>query len=160
MLNTMITTPGVQLGLKDIRLFREACYVDGQWIHGSSKANIEVDNPSSGQIVGKVPRLGGAETRQAIESAHRALKPWSGKTAKERAAILRRWFDLVLENQEDLARLMTIEQGKPLAESLGEIRYGASFVKWFAEEARRINGSTIPSPASSKSCSRATPPKR
>jgi succinate-semialdehyde dehydrogenase / glutarate-semialdehyde dehydrogenase len=143
MQNTMITTPGAQLGLKDIRLFREACYVDGQWIHGS-EATISVDNPATGEIVGKVPSLGAAETRQAIEAASQALKPWSAKTAKERAAILRRWFELVLENQEDLARLMTIEQGKPLTESRSEVIYGAAFLEWFAEEAKRVYGDTIP----------------
>jgi succinate-semialdehyde dehydrogenase/glutarate-semialdehyde dehydrogenase len=144
MLNTMVTTPGAQLGLKDIRLFREACYVDGQWIHGSSETFINVDNPATGEIIGKVPSLGGEETRQAIEAAHRALKPWSAKTAKERSGILRRWFELVLENQEDLARLMTIEQGKPLTESRSEVLYGAAFLEWFAEEAKRIYGDTIP----------------
>ena len=143
MLNTMITTPGAQLGLKDIRLFREACYVDGQWIHGS-QATISVDNPATGEIIGKVPSLGAAEARQAIEAACQALKPWSAKTAKERAAILRRWFELVLENQEDLARLMTIEQGKPLTESRSEVIYGAAFLEWFAEEAKRVYGDTIP----------------
>jgi succinate-semialdehyde dehydrogenase/glutarate-semialdehyde dehydrogenase len=143
MLNTMITTPGAQLGLKDIRLFREACYVDGQWIHGS-QATISVDNPATGEIIGKVPSLGAAEARQAIEAASQALKPWSAKTAKERAAILRRWFELVLENQEDLARLMTIEQGKPLTESRSEVIYGAAFLEWFAEEAKRVYGDTIP----------------
>jgi succinate-semialdehyde dehydrogenase/glutarate-semialdehyde dehydrogenase len=144
MLNTMVTTPGAQLGLKDIRLFREACYVDGQWIHGPAEATISVDNPANGEIIGKVPSLGGTETRQAIEAAHRALKPWSAKTAKERSGILRRWFELVLENQEDLARLMTIEQGKPLTESRSEVIYGAAFLEWFAEEAKRVYGDTIP----------------
>src|ERR1700676_3847355 len=143
MLNTMITTPGRQLGLKDIRLFHEACYVDGQWIHGS-EATISVDNPATGEIIGKVPSLGAAEARLAIEAARQGLKPWSAKTAKERAAILRRWFELVLENQEDLARLMTIEQGKPLTESRSEVIYGAAFLEWFAEEAKRVYGDTIP----------------
>jgi succinate-semialdehyde dehydrogenase/glutarate-semialdehyde dehydrogenase len=149
MLNTMITTPGTQLGLKDIRLFREACYVDGQWIHGSL-ATISVDNPATGEIIGKVPSLGAAEARQAIAAASQALKPWSAKTAKERAAILRRWFELVLENQEDLARLMTIEQGKPLTESRSEVIYAAAFLEWFAEEAKRVYGDTIPASQADK----------
>jgi succinate-semialdehyde dehydrogenase / glutarate-semialdehyde dehydrogenase len=149
MLNTMITTPAGQLGIKDIRLFREACYVDGQWIHGSH-ATISVDNPATGEIIGKVPSLGAAEARQAIQAASQALKPWSAKTAKERAAILRRWFELVLENQEDLARLMTIEQGKPLTESRSEVIYGAAFLEWFAEEAKRVYGDTIPASQADK----------
>src|SRR5580698_10214088 len=109
--------------LKDSRLFREACYVDGQWIQASSGQTFSVDNPATREIIGKVPKLGGAETRRAIEAANNALPAWSKKTAKERAAVLRRWFDLMMANQEDLARLMTLEQGKPLAESRGEVAY-------------------------------------
>ena len=130
--------------LKDARLFREACYVDGAWIHASTGRTIDVDNPATREIIGKVPSLSAAETRRAIEAANAAFPAWSKKTAKEHAAILRRWFDLVMENQEDLARLMTIEQGKPLAESRGEVAYGASFFEWFGEEAKRIYGDTIP----------------
>ena len=130
--------------LTDARLFREACYVDGAWIHAGSGRTFDVDNPATREVIGKVPSLSGAETRRAIEAANAAFPAWSKKTAKERAAILRRWFDLVIENQEDLARLMTIEQGKPLAESRGEVAYGASFLEWFGEEAKRIYGDTIP----------------
>lgn len=130
--------------LKDARLFREACYVDGQWIQAQSHKTFDVDNPATIEIIGKVPQLSAAETRRAIEAASNAFPAWSKRTAKERAAILRRWFDLVLENQDDLARLMTIEQGKPLAESSGEVAYGASFLEWFAEEAKRVYGDTIP----------------
>jgi succinate-semialdehyde dehydrogenase / glutarate-semialdehyde dehydrogenase len=130
--------------LKDSRLFREACYVDGQWIEGSSGQTIAVDNPATGEIIGKVPKLGAAETRLAIEAANRAFPEWSKKTAKERAGVLRRWLDLMMANQEDLARLMTIEQGKPLSESRGEVAYAAAFLEWFSEEAKRVYGDTIP----------------
>src|SRR5882724_4628738 len=130
--------------LKDSRLFREACYVDGQWVHATSGQTLKVDNPATGEIIGTVPKLGAAETRRAIEAANSAFPAWSKKTAKERAAVLRRWFDLMIENQEDLARLMTIEQGKPLAESRGEVAYAAAFLEWFGEEAKRVYGDTIP----------------
>src|SRR5436309_7336397 len=130
--------------LKDARLFREACYVDGQWVQAKSGAAINVDNPATGEIIGRVPKLGGAETKQALQAANRAFPAWSKKTAKERAAILRRWFDLMMANQDDLARLMTLEQGKPLAESKGEVAYAAAFLEWFGEEAKRIYGDTIP----------------
>jgi succinate-semialdehyde dehydrogenase/glutarate-semialdehyde dehydrogenase len=136
------TTPLAEL--KDSDLFREACYIDGTWVQASSGQTISVDNPASGEIIGKVPKLGAAETRKAIEAADRALLPWSRKTAKERAGILRRWFDLMMSNQEDLARLMTLEQGKPLTESRGEVAYAAAFLEWFGEEAKRIYGDTIP----------------
>jgi len=130
--------------LKDQRLFREACYVDGQWIQAKSGQTIGVDNPATGEIIGRVPKLGGAETRQAIEAANAAFPEWRRRTAKERAVILRCWFDLMMANQEDLARLMTLEQGKPLAESRGEVAYAAAFLEWFGEEAKRIYGDTIP----------------
>jgi succinate-semialdehyde dehydrogenase/glutarate-semialdehyde dehydrogenase len=132
------------MSLSDPRLFREACYVDGDWIGARSGATIPVDNPATGEIIGNVPRLGVHETRQAIDAAARAFPAWRGKTGKERASVLRRWFDLLMEHQEDLARLMTIEQGKPLAESRAEVAYGASFLEWFGEEAKRVYGDTIP----------------
>src|SRR5512132_4057426 len=118
-------TAGVSL--QDDRLFRQACYVEGVWVAPAGASTIEVDNPATGDIVGTVPRLGAADTRHAIEAANRALPGWRSRTAKERAAIMRRWFDLMMANQEDLARLMTTEQGKPLAESKGEVAYAASF---------------------------------
>jgi succinate-semialdehyde dehydrogenase/glutarate-semialdehyde dehydrogenase len=130
--------------LKDARLFREACYVDGNWVQAKSGAMINVDNPATGEIIGRVPKLGGSETKQAIEAAQRAFPAWSKKTAKERAAVLRRWFDLMMANQDDLARLMTLEQGKPLTESKGEVAYAAAFLEWFGEEAKRVYGDTIP----------------
>lgn len=130
--------------LRDARLFREACYVDGQWVAAESGATFAVDNPANGQILGNVPSLSAAETRRAIEAAHRAFPAWSKKTAKDRAQALRRWFELVIASQNDLAKLMTLEQGKPLTESRGEVVYGASFLEWFGEEAKRTYGNTIP----------------
>jgi len=135
------TTVGIQL--QDPRLFRQACYVDGGWIE-SRAHGIDVDNPATGEVIGTVPRLGRAETRQAIDAAARAFPAWRRKTGKERAQVMRRWFDLMMANQEDLARLMTTEQGKPLTESRGEVAYAASFLEWFGEEAKRIYGDTIP----------------
>src|SRR5579864_9110393 len=144
MQDTMTKSSSAGAELKDPRLFREACYVDGQWVHASSGQTIKVDNPATKEIIGNVPKLSGAETRRAIEAANSAFPSWSKKTAKERAAVLRRWFDLMMANQEDLARLMTIEQGKPLAESRGEVAYAAAFLEWFGEEAKRVYGDTIP----------------
>jgi succinate-semialdehyde dehydrogenase/glutarate-semialdehyde dehydrogenase len=130
--------------LEDTSLFRQQCYIDGAWADADSGETIEVTNPATGEVLGTIPKLGAKETRRAIEAAERAWPAWRAKTAKERAAILRRWFDLMMANQEDLAVLMTLEQGKPLAESRGEIAYGAGFVEWFAEEAKRVYGDTIP----------------
>jgi succinate-semialdehyde dehydrogenase/glutarate-semialdehyde dehydrogenase len=133
--------------LKDASLLREQCYIDGEWVDADSGKTIDVTDPSNGDVIGTIPNMGASETKRAIEAAHTAFQSWKRTTAKERAAILRRWFDLMMENQEDLAVLMTREQGKPLAESRGEIAYGASFIEWFAEEAKRVYGDTIPSPA-------------
>src|SRR6202521_773381 len=144
MQSTVAVAASVAAQLKDSRLFREACYVDGQWIQAISGGTINVDNPATGEIIGKVPKLSGTETKQAIEAANRAFASWSKKTGKERAAVLRRWFDLMMANQEDLARLMTLEQGKPLSESRGEVAYAAAFLEWFGEEAKRVYGETIP----------------
>ena len=130
--------------LTDPDLFRELCYIDGQWVGADSGETQEVNNPASGDVMGTVPKMGAAETRRAIEAAERAWPAWRAKTAKERAAVLRRWYELMMENQDDLAVLMTMEQGKPLAEAKGEIAYGASFIEWFAEEGKRIYGDTIP----------------
>ncbi|MHB0766351.1 NADP-dependent succinate-semialdehyde dehydrogenase [Stutzerimonas sp. NM35] len=130
--------------LKDPSLFRQQAYIDGAWLDADEGLTLKVNNPASGDILGTVPKMGAAETRRAIEAAERALPAWCELTAKERSQTLRRWFELILENQEDLARLMTLEQGKPLTESRGEIAYAASFIEWFAEEAKRIYGDTIP----------------
>ncbi len=136
--------------LKDPGLFQEACYVNGRWVKAESGRTIPVDNPATGEILGAVPSLGAIETRAAIEAAAAAWPAWRARTAKERSAILRRWCDLILTHQDDLATLMTLEQGKPLAESRGEVAYGAGFVEWFAEEGKRTYGETIPSHARDK----------
>ncbi|WP_334174769.1 NAD-dependent succinate-semialdehyde dehydrogenase [Pseudoxanthobacter sp.] len=133
--------------LEDPTLLREACPVGGRWIEAADRpeaAVIAVRNPSTGALVGRVPRLGRAETEEAIAAAAVAQKEWAARTAKERAEVLRRWFDLVMAARADLGRILTLEQGKPLAEATGEIVYGASFIEWFAEEARRVYGEMTP----------------
>ncbi len=136
--------PNAKLPLKDPSLFREANFIAGKWVEADSGKWIEVKNPATGELVGRVPALGRAETKRAIEAAHAAQPAWRKLLAKERAAILRKLFDLMLENADDLATIMTAEQGKPLAESRGEIVYAASFIEWFAEEGKRVYGDTIP----------------
>ncbi|MEQ8349719.1 MAG: NADP-dependent succinate-semialdehyde dehydrogenase [Sneathiellaceae bacterium] len=136
--------------LSDKSLLRSQCYVDGAWIDADSGKSFAVTNPATGEEIGKVPEMGASETRRAIEAADKAWPAWRRKTAKERAVILRRWFDLMMENQDDLAVLMTAEQGKPLAEAKGEIAYAASFIEWFAEEGKRLYGETIPTYAPDK----------
>ena len=135
---------GGSVQLKDPSLFRQQCYIDGAWVDADSGETLPVNNPATGDVLGTVPKLGAAETRCAIEAANAAWPAWRAKTAKERANILRAWYNLILENQNDLAVLMTLEQGKPLAESMGEVVYGAAFIEWFAEEAKRVYGDTIP----------------
>ncbi|KID04129.2 NADP-dependent succinate-semialdehyde dehydrogenase [Hafnia alvei] len=130
--------------LNDPTLFRQQAFIQGKWCDAESKKTIEVTNPANAQLLGTVPKMGANETRAAIEAANQALPAWRALTAKERATILRRWFDLMMANQDDLAKLMTLEQGKPLAEAKGEIAYAASFIEWFAEEGKRIYGDTIP----------------
>ncbi|ACP27093.1 succinic semialdehyde dehydrogenase [Sinorhizobium fredii NGR234] len=132
------------MNLKDPSLFRQAALVGENWIEADPQNAIEVNNPATGEIIGRVPKLGAAETKVAIETAARVQKEWAGRTAKERAAILRRWYELMIENKDDLGQILTIEQGKPLAEATGEIVYGASFIEWFAEEGRRVYGDLVP----------------
>ena len=132
------------MNLKDKTLFKERCYIDGEWVAADDGTTLPVHNPATGAALGTIPRLGAAETRRAIAAATAAQAGWAARTAKQRANLLRRWFDLMLANQEDLAVLMTAEQGKPLAESRGEIAYAASFIEWFAEEAKRVYGDVIP----------------
>jgi succinate-semialdehyde dehydrogenase/glutarate-semialdehyde dehydrogenase len=139
-----------ELKLSDASLFREACYIDGQWVGANAPRTIAVDDPATGEIIGNVPNLGAAETRHAIDAAADAFASWRKRTAKERAVVLRRWFELMMANQEDLAYLMTVEQGKPLTESRGEVAYAASFLEWFGEEAKRVYGDTIPGHQSDK----------
>ncbi|TFW29417.1 NADP-dependent succinate-semialdehyde dehydrogenase [Massilia horti] len=134
------------LNLKDPSLLRQQAYIDGEWCDANEGATVTVSNPATGEKIGTVPDMGAQETRRAIDAAAAAWPAWRKKTAKERAAVLRKWHDLMLENADDLALLMTTEQGKPLAESKGEISYAASFLEWFGEEAKRVYGDTIPSP--------------
>jgi succinate-semialdehyde dehydrogenase/glutarate-semialdehyde dehydrogenase len=132
------------LSLKDPSLLRQRCYVDGEWIDARNGQTIDVRNPATGAVIGTVPNLDALETRRAIEAAAAAFPAWAARTAKDRASILRRWNDLMLANADDLAVLMTAEQGKPLAEAKGEIAYAASFIEWFAEEGKRLYGDMIP----------------
>ncbi|MGS2744990.1 NAD-dependent succinate-semialdehyde dehydrogenase [Halomonas sp. LS-001] len=138
------------LKLHDATLQRNACFVGGEWIGADNNQFDDVTNPADGSVLGQVPRLGEAETLRAIDAAENAMPAWQARSAKERGALLRRWHDLLLEHQEDLAILMTAEQGKPLAESRGEIGFSASFFEWFAEEGRRAYGDIIPSPQSDR----------
>jgi succinate-semialdehyde dehydrogenase/glutarate-semialdehyde dehydrogenase len=138
--------PSIPLGLKNSKLFRRHCYVDGRWVDADNGGTIEVTNPADNSVLGTVPNFGAAETRRAIEAANKAWPAWRKMLAKERANLLRAWYNLMVENQDDLARLMTAEQGKPVAESKGEIAYAAAFIEWFAEEAKRVYGDTIPAP--------------
>src|SRR5580704_10770911 len=130
--------------LRDPELLRTRAFVGGAWVDAAGGATHKVTNPATGEPIGTVPALGVAETRRAIQAAGDALPAWAARTAKDRAAILRRWYELLMANQDDLATLMTAEQGKPLAESKGEIAYGASFIEWFAEEGKRLYGDLIP----------------
>ena len=136
--------------LKNPDLFRQEAYIAGQWCVADSGATLEVNNPATGEILGTVPKMGASEARRAIQAAKEAFVDWSRKPAKERSIILRRWHDLIVANVEDLGALMTAEQGKPLAEAKGEVAYAASFIEWFAEEAKRVYGDTIPSPWSDR----------
>ncbi|MDO8036925.1 NADP-dependent succinate-semialdehyde dehydrogenase [Janthinobacterium sp. SUN128] len=134
------------LQLKDPTLLRHQAYVNGAWADADGGQTINVSNPATGEHIGTVPLMGAAETRRAIEAANAAWPAWRKKTAKERAAVLRRWHDLILENADDLALIMTTEQGKPLPEAKGEVQFGASFIEWFAEEGKRVAGDTLQSP--------------
>ncbi|ARM91926.1 succinate-semialdehyde dehydrogenase (NADP(+)) protein (plasmid) [Rhizobium sp. CIAT894] len=131
------------MALKDKTLFRQAAPVAGQWIEVGDGPSVDVVNPADGRLLGRVPKLGAIETRKAIEAAQLAMPAWAARTAKERSGFLRRWFELMIENKDDLAEILTLEQGKPLTEAKGEIVYGASFVEWFAEETRRVYGDII-----------------
>jgi len=130
--------------LKDPTLLRMEAFVNGEWVSAARRATYDVVNPATGEKLGTAPDMGSEETRQAIEAAAVALPAWARLTAKERGAILRRWHDLMMSNQDDLATIMTAEQGKPLAESKGEVAYAAAFVEWFAEEGKRLYGEVIP----------------
>src|ERR1700721_1600644 len=136
--------------LQDQKLFRQQCYVDGKWADALNRGTIPVTNPATGEALGTVPRMGAEDTRQAIEAGDGALPGWRATTPKDRAQICGKWFDLVMANQDDLEQLMTAEQGKPLAESKGEIAYAAALIEWFGEEGKRLYGDTIPSHGADK----------
>ncbi|MFL9985989.1 NAD-dependent succinate-semialdehyde dehydrogenase [Paraburkholderia sediminicola] len=138
------------LVLKDPSLLKTKAYIAGEWQPADDAATFEVKNPATGETIATVPRMGTPETRRAIDTANAAWPAWRATTAKQRATILRKWHDLMLENADDLAKILTTEQGKPLAEAKGEILYAASFLEWFAEEGKRVNGDTIPTPANDK----------
>jgi len=132
--------------IQNFKLFRDKCYINGEWIEANSKDKISVNNPASLKEIGTVPKCGKEETKNAIDAANTAWPQWKSTSARERSKILKKWFDLIISNKEELAEIMTIEQGKPINESRGEIVYGASFIEWFAEEAKRVYGDTIPDP--------------
>ncbi|MFO7550680.1 MAG: NAD-dependent succinate-semialdehyde dehydrogenase [Haliea sp.] len=140
----------MSLSLTDPTLLQTQAFINGQWVDADDGATFSVSNPANGEVIAEVARVGAAETRRAIEAAQTAMDSWKVVPAKQRAQILRKWFDLMMENQEDLARIMTAEQGKVLAESRGEVAYGASFVEWFGEEAKRIDGDVIPGPSADR----------
>ena len=149
-MNAIVKDRSAALSLKDPKLFRDRAYLDGEWVEADSRKRFDVDNPADGGVLGSVPDMGAAETKRAIDAANAALPAWRALPAKERSKLLRKWYDLILANAEDLAVLLTAEQGKPLAESKGEITYGASFVEWFAEEAKRVYGDVIPTPTNDR----------
>ena len=132
--------------IQNFKLFRDKCYINGEWVEANSKDTISVNNPATLKEIGTVPKCGKEETKNAIDAANAAWPQWKSTSARERSNILRKWFDLIISNKEELAQIMTIEQGKPINESRGEIVYGASFIEWFAEEAKRVYGDTIPDP--------------
>ncbi|HKD21894.1 MAG TPA: aldehyde dehydrogenase family protein, partial [Rhizomicrobium sp.] len=135
------------LKLADSRLLKSETYIDGAWSEAQGGARYAVRNPATDEVIAEVANGGEADARRAVEAASRAWPQWRKKTAKERAVLLRKWFELIMANQEDLARIMTAEQGKPLSETRGEVAYGASFIEWFAEEGKRAYGDVIPTNA-------------
>ncbi len=140
----------MSIQLSDQALLKTQAYINGQWVNADSGETVPVTNPANSDVIAEVARCGGAETRRAIEAAGKALIHWRKRTVKERAACLRKWYSLMMEAQEDLAIIMTAEQGKPLAEARGEIAYGANYIEWFAEEGKRVYGDTIPQPSNDK----------
>ena len=140
----------MSLPLQDPTLLKTHAYIGGQWTEADDGGTFSVSNPVNGEVIANVAKVGAEETRRAIEAAEHAMISWKAQPAKSRAQILRKWFDLMMANQEDLAMIMTAEQGKVLAESRGEVAYGAAFVEWFGEEAKRIDGDVIPAPSSDK----------
>ena len=140
----------MNIQLTDASLLKTKAYINGEWVDADSGETLAVTNPATGEVLANVVKCSTAETRRMVEAAELAQKAWAKSTAKERSGLLRRWFNLIMENQEDLAKILTAEQGKPLAESRGEIAYGANYVEWFSEEAKRVYGDTIPQPSNDK----------
>src|SRR5210317_1721714 len=140
----------MSIQISDQALLKTQADINGQWVDADNGETVAVTNPANGEIIAEVAKCSTAETRRAIEAAEAAFVEWRSRTAKERAACLRKWYNLMMEAQEDLALIMTLEQGKPLAESRGEIAYGANYIEWFAEEAKRVYGDTIPQPSNDK----------
>ena len=140
----------MSIKLSDNSLLKTQAHINGQWVDADCAETLAVTNPATNEVIAEVAKCGSAETRRMIEAADAAQKLWAKSTVKERAAVLRRWFNLVMENQEDLAQILTAEQGKPLAEARGEIAYGANYIEWFAEESKRVYGDTIAPPSSDK----------
>ena len=138
------------MALKNPALFRQAALIGSRWVEADAATGIAVNNPANNDLIGYVPKLGRTETEEAIAAAKTAQLAWAARTAKDRSQVLRRWYDLMMQNQDDLAQILTAEQGKPLAEAAGEIAYGASFIEWFAEEARRAYGDITPGHAGDK----------
>ena len=138
------------LNLKDSSLFKQLAYIDGQWVGADSGATFDVTNPATGELIARVPQMGEAEAERAVIAAHKAFKQWKCKTAKERSELLQAWYSLMQDNLDDLALILTAEQGKPLAEARGELANGTSFVQWFAEEAKRVYGDTVPQPSADR----------
>lgn len=136
--------------MQTLNLFRQKAYINGQWLDADSKQSETIFNPATTEVIGTVPIMGATETKMAINAANAALPSWRAKTAKERSQLLRKWYELIIEHQDELAHIMTLEQGKPLAEAKGEILYAASFVEWFGEEAKRLYGDLIPGPQTNK----------
>jgi len=147
---TRLSEKIMPLNLNDPSLLKTQVFIDGKWVGADSKETIDVDDPSTGNVIASAPSCGTEETRRCIEAAEQALIPWQKKPLKERANILRTWFDLIMTNQKDLATILTAEQGKPMSEAMGEIAYGASYIEWFAEESKRVYGDIIPSPTADK----------
>ena len=147
-----------QINLTRPDLLRDACYIGGEWVGAGNGPSIPVSNPSTGKTIVSVPKFGRKETEAAIANAEAALPAWSAKTGKERAAILLKWSQLMMQHQKDLAAIMTSEQGKPVTEAAGEIAYAASFLEWFAEEAKRIDGDVLQSPRPASACWRSSSP--
>ena len=140
----------MSMQIADQGFLKTRAFIDGEWVNADNGETLPVTNPANGEVIAEVAKCGTAETRRAIEAAEAAMAEWRQRPAKERSALLRKWFNLMMEAQEDLAQILTAEQGKPLAEARGEIAYGANYIEWFSEEAKRVYGDTIPEPSKDK----------